>query len=72
MKLYYKMRKILLPNATAILLQNAIEVHYKMCQVFYYKMCFITKCYGYYNLRRFYYKMGQLLQNATIIHTTIQ
>ena len=53
MALYYKMRQMLLQNATAILLQNATEVYYKMCQVFYYKM------------RQFYYKMGQLLQIAT-------
>ena len=55
MTLYYKMRQILLQNATAILLQNATEVYYKMRQVFYYKM------------RQFYYKMRQLLQNAMFI-----
>ena len=55
MTLYYKMRQILLQNATAILLQSATEVYYKMRQVFYYKM------------RRFYYKMQQLLRNATFI-----
>ena len=51
MTLYYKMRQILLQNATAILLQNATEVYYKMRQVFYYKMrqllqnaTFITNC----------------------------
>ena len=49
MTVYYKMRQILLQNATAILLQNATEVYYKMRQVFYYKM------------RQFYYKMQQLL-----------
>ena len=38
MTVYYKMRQILLQNATAILLQNATEVYYKMHQVFYYKM----------------------------------
>ena len=42
---YYKMRQILLQNATAILLQNATEVYYKMRQAFYYKM------------RQFYYKI---------------
>ena len=51
---FYKMRQILLQNATAVLLQNATEVYYKMRQVFYYKM------------RQFYYKMRQLLQNATV------
>ena len=55
MTVYYKMRQMLLQNATAILLQNATEVYYKMRQVFYYKM------------RQFYYKMRQLLQNATFI-----
>ena len=55
MVLYYKMRQILLQNATAILLQNATKIYYKMRHVFYYKM------------RQFYYKMRQLLQNATFI-----
>ena len=55
MTLYYKMRQILLQNATAILLQNATKVYYEMRQVFYYKM------------QQFYYKMRQLLQNATFI-----
>ena len=36
MTVYYKMRQILLQNATAILLQNAAEVYYEMRQVFYY------------------------------------
>ena len=49
------MRQIFLQNATAVLLQNATKVYYKMPQVFYYKM------------RQFYYKMRQLLQNATFI-----
>ena len=49
------MRQILLHKATAILLQNATEVYYKMRQVFYYKM------------RQFYYKMRQLLQIATTL-----
>ena len=55
MTLYYKMRQILLKNATVFLLPNATKVYYKMCQVFYYK------------IRQFRYKMGQLLQNATFI-----
>ena len=42
---FYKMRQILLQNATAILLENATEVYYKMRQVFHYKM------------RQFYHKM---------------
>ena len=45
--LYYKMRQVLLQNATAVLLQNATEVYYKICQVFYYKM------------RQFNYKLRQ-------------
>ena len=51
MTVYYKMRQILLKNATAILLQNATDVYYKMREVFYYKMrqllqntTFITNC----------------------------
>ena len=55
MTFYYKMRQMLLQNATAILLKNATEVYYKMCQIFYYKM------------RQFFYKMQQLLQNATFV-----
>ena len=38
MTLYYKIRQVLLQNATAILLQNATEVYYNMRQGFYYKM----------------------------------
>ena len=45
----------MLQNETAILLQNATEVYYKMHQVFYYKM------------RRFYCKIRQLLQNSAFI-----
>ena len=53
MTVCYRMRQILSQNATAMLLQNAKEVHYKIRQVFHYKMrqfyykiqqCFITKC----------------------------
>ena len=55
MIVYYKMREILLQNATAILLQNATKIYYKMRQVFHYKM------------RQFYYKMCQLLPIATIL-----
>ena len=55
MTLYNKTRQILLQNVTAILLQNAIEVYYKVRQMFYYKM------------RQFYYKIRQLLRNATIL-----
>ena len=60
MTVYYKVRHILLQNATAILLQDSKEVYYKMCQVFYYKMRrFITNCGS-------YYKMWWLLQIATV------
>ena len=59
------MRWILLENATAILLQNATEDYYKMCQVLYYKVQqFITKCDSYYKMRR-------LLQIATV-HSPIK
>ena len=50
MILYYKIRQILLQNATAALLQNTIKVYYKMRQVFHYK------------IRQFYYNLRQLLQ----------
>ena len=50
MTVYYKMRQILLQNATTILLQNVTEVYYKMRQVFYYKM------------RQFYYKMQVIIK----------
>ena len=67
MTVYYKMRQILLQNATAILLQNAREVYYQICQFFYYKMqqllqnatillqdaTVITKCDVYYKLRQY-------------------
>ena len=61
MTVYYRMRQILLQNAT--------EVFYKMRQVFFSRKCasFITKYDSYYKLRRFCYKMQQLLQNATFI-----
>ena len=49
------MRHILLQNATSLLSQNATEVYYKMRQGFCYKM------------QQFYYKMGQLLQNGSIL-----
>ena len=55
MTVYYKMRQMLLQNATAILLQNATEVYYKMRQVFYYKM------------RQLLQNATILLQNATVI-----
>ena len=55
MTVYNKIREILLQNATAILLQNATDVYHKMYQGIYYKM------------QQFYYKMRQLLQNATIL-----
>ena len=67
MTVCYKMRQILLKNATAILLQNATEVYYKMRQVFYCKTrqllqiasillqnaTAITKCDVYYKLRQY-------------------
>ena len=38
MTVYYKIRQILLQNATAILLQNTTKVYDKTRQVFYHKM----------------------------------
>ena len=54
MTVYYKIRQILLQNATAVLLQNATEVYYKMSQDYCYKM------------RQFYYKLRRLLQIARV------
>ena len=51
MTLYYKMRQILLQNATAVLLQNAIVITNWDN--------FITKCDSHYTFRR-------LLQTATV------
>ena len=51
MTLYYKMRHLPLWNVTAIALQNATKLYYKM--------------------RWFYYKMQQLLQNATFSSQTV-
>ena len=59
------------------LLQNATGIITK-CDGYFITKCdksllqnvsgfFITKCDSYYKLRRFYYKMRQLLQNATFI-----
>ena len=49
MTLNYIFRQILLQNATAILLQDMAKVYCKMRHDFYYK------------LRRFYFKMKQLV-----------
>ena len=84
MTLYYKMQQILLQNATALLLQNAAKVYYKMCQVIllqnaaalllpnatkvYYKICQVF----YNKMRRFYYKMRRLLQIATVHSIKLQ
>ena len=68
MTISYKMRQILLQNATVTLLQNAAEVHCKIHQVFITKCKgFITKCDSYYKFRQFYCKMRQLLQSVTLI-----
>ena len=50
-----------LQNATTILLQNTTKVCYKMCQLLYYKM---RHGDSYYKMRRYYYKMRHLFQNA--------
>ena len=50
MTMYYKMRQMLLENTTAILLQNAAEVYYKMrpllenATILLQKATVITKC----------------------------
>ena len=54
MTVYYKVRQILLQNATAVLLQNATEADYKMRHVFCYK------------IQQFCYKMRRLLQIAAV------
>ena len=65
--LIYKMRKMLLQNPTAILLQNATQVITKYVRVFITKCdSFITKCNSYYKMRQFYYKLRRLLQFATV------
>ena len=59
---------MLLQNATAVLLQNAIEVYYKMRLFFITKYDrFIIKDNSYYKLQQCYYKMRQLLPIATFI-----
>ena len=79
MTCYYKMRQILLRNATTILLQNATKVYYKMHQVLLNNTTvllqnataivkcndFNTKCDSYYNVQR-------LLQNTSIHAVMIQ
>ena len=79
MTCYYKMRQILLRNATTILLQNVTKVHYKMRQVLLKNTAillqnaavivkyndFNTKCDSYYNVQRF-------LQNTSIHAVMIQ
>ena len=58
MTVYYKMRQMLLQNVTAILLQNATEVYYKMRQllqnatILLQNATVITKCDIYYKLLR--------------------
>ena len=55
MTLYYNVQQILLQNPTVFLLQNATKVYHKIRQLFYF------------NLWQFYRKMGQLLENATML-----
>ena len=57
---YYKMRQTLLQNVTAILLQNATEVYYKIRQFF------TTKCDSFMTKYDSYYKMWRLLQIAKV------
>ena len=67
MTLYYKIRQILLQNATAILLQNATDIHYK-CVRFFIPKCdsFITKCDDFITKCDSYRKMRRLLQIVTV------
>ena len=59
---------MLLQNATAISLQNATKVYYKMRQFFVTKYdSFITNSDSYYKLQQLSYKMRQFLENATFI-----
>ena len=53
MTVYYKMQQVLLQNVTAILLQNAIEVYYKMRQLL--------------QIATILLQIRQLLQSATFI-----
>ena len=50
---------MLLQNATAMLLQNVTKIYYKIRKVFDYKM------------QQFYYKLKQLLQNASCIMKSV-
>ena len=59
MTLYYKMRQILLQNATAILLQNATVI--TNCDDF------ITKCGSYYKMRC----LLQIARVRTVIHSKL-
>ena len=59
MTVYYKMRQILLQNATSILLQNAIEFYHKMRQllqiatILLQNETVIKKCHDYYKLQQY-------------------
>ena len=61
MTVYYKMLQMLFQNVTAILLQNATEVDYKM------RKDFITKCDSFITKNDSYYKLRLLLKNAVFI-----
>ena len=61
------MRQVLLQNATAILLQNATKVYYKMCQGFLLQNAIvITNCDDFITKCDSYYKMRRLLQIAAV------
>ena len=70
---YYKMRQVLLQNATAILLQNAAEVYCKMRQPFLLenatvvlqKAAAFTNCNNFITKFGSYYKMRRLLPQDT-------
>ena len=59
MALYYKMRQILLQNATVILLQNATAILLQNATV-------VTNCDHFITKYDSYYEMRRLLQIATV------
>ena len=66
MTVYYKMRQILLQNATAILLQNASGFLLQNATVLLENATVITKCGNFITKCDSYYKVRCLLQTATV------
>ena len=65
MPVYYIMRQLLIPNATATLLQNASGFYYKM-QILLQNATVTTNCNSFITKCDSYYKMRRLLQIATV------